>query len=170
VVRGTPERACAGATDRGAATGTTGAAFGAGVRIMPMTLGAEAGTATGGRAAAGAALATGAEFNAAGWPIEVAGLATGTFFGIGAGTSAAARAGLGVAAWIVGTFRTGTSICAECTTGSVGTLRGGAPDACFAVGTTGGGGPAACWACAAAAATARSRNFLPGASPAQAPG
>ena len=80
-VREAPERACTGATDRGAATGTTGTAFGAGVRIMPMTLGAEAGTATGGRAAAGAGLATGAEFSAAGWPIKGAGLATGTFVG-----------------------------------------------------------------------------------------
>ena len=137
---------------------------------MPMTLGAEGGDATGGRAAAGAGFASGAEFNIAGWPITGAGFATGTFLGTWAGTSAAARAGLGAAAWIVGTFRAGTSTEPDWATGRVGTLRGGATDAFCAAGITGGGGPAACWACAAAAATARSRNFLPGASPAQAPG
>jgi len=128
---------------------------------MPMTLGPDEGTATGGRAGADAGFEVIPEFNIAGWPISGAGLATGTFLGTWAATSVAGRAGLGVAAWIVGTFRAGTSTDAEWATGSVGTLRGGA---------TGGGGPAACWAWAAAAATARSRNFLPGASPAQAPG
>jgi hypothetical protein len=110
-----------------------------GARIMPMTLGAEGGTATGERAAAGA------EFNIAGWPIPGAGFATGTFLGTCVETSVAARAGLGAAAaWIVGTFRPGTSTDEDCAPGNVGTLRGGAEAAFCAAGITGGGGPAAC--------------------------
>lgn len=80
---------------------------------MPMTLGPDECTAPGGRIDAGAAGAVIPEFNIEGWPISGAGLATGTFLGTWAATSVAGRTGLGVAAWIVGTFRAGTSTDAD---------------------------------------------------------
>lgn len=148
----------AGATGAGRATGTavgaggallgtdtngcTGAAFATG---GVNTGGEMTGGATDG---AGAACTVGTADAGASNVVETAGRATGTATGGTAGCWVG-RAGAGATARATG-------------------AGGGGADE---LGTAGRGiGPITCWACSAAAAAARARNFLPGASPAQAPG
>lgn len=119
----------------------------------------------------GAALATGAKA-CAGAALTTGGVSTGRLAARGGAGDAAAACTVGTSNEAAGARRAAVGRSTERATGA--DARGGAGATGAAGGKLGraerGWGPRACSACAAAAAAARARSFLPGASPAQAPG
>jgi len=164
--RGLPAEATGAGRATGTAVGAGGALLGTDTNGCTGAAFATGGVNTGGEmtgggatVGAGAACTVGTADAGASNVVETAGRAIGTATG-GTACCWVGRAGAGV-------IPTGDSLANRSVAARATGAGGGADE----LGTAGRGiGPIKCWACSAAAAAARARNFLPGASPAQEPG